>query len=453
MKFGYMIDSPLYDPRYIEADSFSAAVKTLEKKLLPARLVRDAEHTPYIEIWPDKGIERRDMSFSDLKQLYKLSPSKDGLLKSYELCKDIWDSLLEKSSYVDKYGRLQLDTLGFIKGTDLEGIYDWLDARSVHEVKSLIVGPPGRVLPDKPYLPCQYVSVWSEHGTLSSVAKYDPIENKLYDVENQDIYSEAFVPNDILADEFMVLLGCRFKLHEMENNDTWKVQEPDPLYVLFGTRNILENSRLDIKERDENMLSSKSILDCELERDIDSHNEENAKIVEFMEGNAPYGGILKASYKDLFHKDTPPEYIFIYPDEYQNILESFDLKNGVDFTIENANLAAIVYGQNYRLMSTGEVHMVEAAAEYRFFKDEDVMRKIENSLVLQFGDVNSKEAQNFLETLHCDMENFMDSEKLIADLKAEVFPERKNVLSEIIKSAEERKVDASNTLQGRNFER
>lgn len=91
MKFGYMIDSPAYEPHFFEAKSIQEAVYLLEQKLPVKRMSQRDEVVP-VEFWEDKGVERKDMTFEDVHSVYKLYPCRDGFLKCDELVESLWSA-------------------------------------------------------------------------------------------------------------------------------------------------------------------------------------------------------------------------------------------------------------------------------------------------------------------------------------------------------------------------
>lgn len=94
------------------------------------------------------------------------------------------------------------------------------------------------------YIPCEYVSFWDGFGEVSSPAKYDPVNNKVYDVELADLSDEELSECEILVGEYMDLLGKRFILGERSHDDTWTVENPDPRYVISGMSDLCSKPSL-----------------------------------------------------------------------------------------------------------------------------------------------------------------------------------------------------------------
>ena len=92
MKFGYMLDSPAYEPHYLEETSIQRAISLLEQKLPVMRMSQRDSVAP-VEFWEDKGVERKDMTFEDVHSVYKLYPGRDGHLKCDELAQRLWNEL------------------------------------------------------------------------------------------------------------------------------------------------------------------------------------------------------------------------------------------------------------------------------------------------------------------------------------------------------------------------
>lgn len=92
MKFGYMLDSPAYEPHSLEAKSIQEAIYLLEQKL-PVKRMSQRDSVAPVEFWEDKGVERKDMTFEDVRSVYKLYPGRDGHLKCDELAQRLWNEL------------------------------------------------------------------------------------------------------------------------------------------------------------------------------------------------------------------------------------------------------------------------------------------------------------------------------------------------------------------------
>lgn len=104
MKFGYMIDNSAYEPHYLEETSIQRAVSLLEQKLPVMRMSQRDSVAP-VEFWEDKGVERKDMTFEDVRDVYKLYPGRDGHLKCDELAQRLWNELSaqQRDSHMEKW--------------------------------------------------------------------------------------------------------------------------------------------------------------------------------------------------------------------------------------------------------------------------------------------------------------------------------------------------------------
>lgn len=104
MKFGFMLDSPAYKPHYLEDASIQRAISLLEQKL-PVKRMSQRDSVAPVEFWEDKGVERKDMSFEDVRSVYKLYPGRDGHLKCDELAQRLWNELppQQRDSHMEKW--------------------------------------------------------------------------------------------------------------------------------------------------------------------------------------------------------------------------------------------------------------------------------------------------------------------------------------------------------------
>ena len=104
MKFGYMLDSPAYEPHYLEETSIQRAISLMEQKLPVMRLSQRDSVAP-VEFWEDKGVERKDMTFEDVRSVYKLYPGRDGHLKCDELAQRLWNELSpqQRNPHMEKW--------------------------------------------------------------------------------------------------------------------------------------------------------------------------------------------------------------------------------------------------------------------------------------------------------------------------------------------------------------
>lgn len=104
MKFGYMIDNSAYEPHYLEETSIQRAVSLLEQKLPVMRMSQRDSVAP-VEFWEDKGVERKDMTFEDVRDVYKLYPGRDGHLKCDDLVQRLWNELpaQQRAPHMEKW--------------------------------------------------------------------------------------------------------------------------------------------------------------------------------------------------------------------------------------------------------------------------------------------------------------------------------------------------------------
>ncbi len=84
MRFGYMVDGSSYEPQFVEAKSLEGAVALVEIRLPVSRMAAQPD-SPFVEVWLDRGVARKDMSFYDLSMVYKLYPQNSGKLICGEL--------------------------------------------------------------------------------------------------------------------------------------------------------------------------------------------------------------------------------------------------------------------------------------------------------------------------------------------------------------------------------
>lgn len=101
LKFGYMIDSHVYEPHYLQASSFTEAISILEQKLPVVRMSRRGDDKPYVELWIDKGVERKDMSFDMVHDIVKLRPTDSGKFACFDVFPEI-NSVEKTCSLEDK---------------------------------------------------------------------------------------------------------------------------------------------------------------------------------------------------------------------------------------------------------------------------------------------------------------------------------------------------------------
>ena len=95
MKFCYLIDGHATETKTLDADHLMAAVDLLERKIPDKEYQRCARHSTEfsVELWADRNIARKDMSFADLKSVYRLYPSASGHLVCNDLVEALWNEL------------------------------------------------------------------------------------------------------------------------------------------------------------------------------------------------------------------------------------------------------------------------------------------------------------------------------------------------------------------------
>lgn len=233
-KYGYMLDSPDYNPHFISSSSITEAISSLEFKFPVKQMARLLPDKRYVEIWEDKGIERKDMSFEDLGKVYRLYPDSSGRFICNELCEHIWKDLCPGNEYIDSNtGLFTSSHVGFSTRQGIEDAFEWLDSHYTGGVKALIYGFDYKIYPEPYFVPCEFVSFWDGYGDVVSSAKFDPVHNEVYDIEVADLSDEDLEECGILGCEYMDLLGSRFCLDDCCNG-RYKVQHDDPFYVISG---------------------------------------------------------------------------------------------------------------------------------------------------------------------------------------------------------------------------
>lgn len=95
MKFCYLMDGHATETKTLDAEHLIAAVDLLERKIPVKEYQRSARHATdfSVELWADQNIARKDMSFSDLKSVYRLYPSASGHLICNDLSEALWNEL------------------------------------------------------------------------------------------------------------------------------------------------------------------------------------------------------------------------------------------------------------------------------------------------------------------------------------------------------------------------
>lgn len=162
-------------------------------------------------------------------------------------------------------------------------------------------------------------------------------------------------------------------------------------------------------------INTQSILDCTKGNEISLHNQENMKIMEFLNEYAKAGVIGCVKYIDPAHYEDKESYFF-HDDLYENILDRFDCKNGADFVVEDGKLCAAVYGQVYKSTDTHKLSMVEALVSFHFIdeKQKDNIAVFRNC----YDFLDETKLKNDFLSIVCKKEDFfIKPEDLIKDLK------------------------------------
>jgi len=173
----------------------------------------------------------------------------------------LWNTLSQSSKHIDRHGQLTDVVAGFSSGMFLDDIFKWLDDHASHGVRSLIYGTPGTISAEDPFIPCEYISQWAGFGAVASAAKYDPINNRVYDVQPAELSEKDLAECKSRTGEYMVLLGGVFALKERSDKDTWEVSDDNPLYVLSGMTDLRAKPSLNTQIRNATRPSRQAVLE------------------------------------------------------------------------------------------------------------------------------------------------------------------------------------------------
>lgn len=217
MKFGYMLDSPTYEPHYLNANGYADAITQLENKLDISRMARRKPDVPFVEFWADRDIERKNMSFEDLKEVFKLYPDVSGSLKCQDLCLRIWNDLWQRPDIITPPGVLTADFSGFKAGTNLSDVSLWLDNHTSHGIQSLIVGVPNSIGDDKQHI--QPICLLAQHVRNEMVQCYGPdLQGKCIEASDRIVKSLS----EMLNLEANTVEGwCRFDDEHYGSDRPW----------------------------------------------------------------------------------------------------------------------------------------------------------------------------------------------------------------------------------------
>lgn len=101
VRFGYTFGGAVDEPHYLQASSFAEAIAILEQKFPVERLANHDTPAHDVELWVDKGIERKDMSFDMLDDIVKLYPTASGKFACFDVFPEI-NSIKKSFSLEDK---------------------------------------------------------------------------------------------------------------------------------------------------------------------------------------------------------------------------------------------------------------------------------------------------------------------------------------------------------------
>ena len=171
------------------------------------------------------------------------------------------------------------------------------------------------------------------------------------------------------------------------------------------------------------LLNHKSILDCENPKDEEQHGKDVLKMYEKAEGFGKFGAIVKMQPMDKAHKKNKPDYRFVRPEDYMDVVQACDLKNGGDMVVHNGVFGIAVYGQGYTIGLKKEHYLVETLCSFQFLDGKADVEKLE--------EMGVKELEKAFEK----GEGFLGQKDLIKDLRG---VKRKD-LDALIQDAEERR--------------
>ncbi len=127
------------------------------------------------------------------------------------------------------------------------------------------------------------------------------------------------------------------------------------------------------------LLNSKSILDCNEIEEI-KHNEEVESLIEDIKNIGNYDCAILAKYQDDAHKNKEQEIIPSSLDEIDDVIERFDIKNGIDIYLsEDGYYVLLLIGSGYQLNE--EYHMVQVALKIMPYDKERNFIKINDGEV------------------------------------------------------------------------
>ena len=172
------------------------------------------------------------------------------------------------------------------------------------------------------------------------------------------------------------------------------------------------------------LLNHKSILDCENPKDEEQHGKDKMTMLSKIEAFGKHGAIVKVEPQDKAHKKYKSAYRVVRPEDYVNVVEGCDIKNGVDMVVHGGIFGMAAYGQNYTMgLINKETHMVESLCSFQFLKEKADFEK--------FEEMDPKEIAGEFER----GENFLKQETLISDLRGV----KRKELDALIQAAEERR--------------
>lgn len=163
-------------------------------------------------------------------------------------------------------------------------------------------------------------------------------------------------------------------------------------------------------------LTNKSVLSCETEYDFDKHSQQTENILSSLNEQAIAGAIIRVQFLDIANRHKGPVFIAASPEDYFDVLNRFDCKNGIDFTGENGEFTAYIYGRNYTAYN--EEFMACTTATYHFLDAEqiDKLKFIKSSLEFMKNIDSEAFEQDILSAIYNHQGFFIDSGKIVDEL-------------------------------------
>ena len=96
------------------------------------------------------------------------------------------------------------------------------------------------------------------------------------------------------------------------------------------------------------LLHNKSIIECDEFEEL-THHKEIEKIMDAIESLKNYNVEIVQYRLDLIAKHLKPRVFDYKLHDLQDLIETFDIKNGVDVLLENEQIVFEMYGQGYKV--------------------------------------------------------------------------------------------------------